>query len=126
MRRSILVLLVLNLVLSLAALGWLAAITFQPHSFLAAAYAQKGERGDPGPRGPGGAEGPPGPVGPDAQSAIDDLSSRVDDLEGYVQETDVADVDSRGERSRGHGWQHVLGSRAAGLLHGLLGAGRTR
>ena len=42
MHRTTLALLLTNLVLSLAALGWLAWITVEPHHWFADAYAGKG------------------------------------------------------------------------------------
>ena len=95
MRRSLVALLVVNALLSLTALGWLAWIIVEPRDWFPGAYAEKGPTGDPGPRGPIGPQGPPGPVGPDAEEAIAEIESRLDDLEGYVQDTDVADVESR-------------------------------
>lgn len=83
-RHAVLALLVLNLVLTLTALGWLAWISASPRYWFADAYAQKGDRGDPGPRGPRGPVGPQGPVGDTAEGAIADLDSRVSDLQDSV------------------------------------------
>jgi hypothetical protein len=93
-RRVVTILLVLNLAAALTALGWLAWISASPRYWFPDAYAQKGDRGDPGPRGARGPAGPPGPVGPDAQSAIDDLDSRITDLEDSVGtlESDLTDL----------------------------------
>lgn len=98
MRRETLVLLVINLVLSVTALGWLAWITLEPRHWFADAYAAKGPTGDAGPRGSIGPQGPAGPVGPDAADAIDELDFRVSDLEaGLVAGVDVADLEGRVE-----------------------------
>lgn len=93
-RRAVVALLVLNLAATLTALGWLALISASPRYWFPGAYAQKGDRGDPGPRGPRGVAGPPGPVGPDAQSAIDDLDSRLLVLEDSVDtlQSDLIDL----------------------------------
>jgi hypothetical protein len=70
-----------SVVISLGALSLAVAIVAAPHYWFAGAFAEKGPTGDRGPRGPIGAVGAAGPIGPDAQSAIDDLSYRLDDLE---------------------------------------------
>ena len=93
------------------ALGGLVWIAADPEYWLPGAYAEEGPVGDQGPRGERGPRGPAGPEGEagpgvedvssvadealagmeDLQSQIDDLSSRVDNLEGV----DVYDLDSR-------------------------------
>jgi len=95
MTRRLTLLLVVNLVLSLAALGWLTWITVEPRYWFEDAYAEKGPRGDIGPRGPGGLPGPQGPVGPDAEEAVGALDDRVTELEGLIASTGVSDVESR-------------------------------
>jgi hypothetical protein len=72
--------LVLNGLLTLTALGWLAWISVAPRYWFPGAYAAQGPRGEEGPRGERGPEGPAGPVGPDAADAIDELSLEVTDL----------------------------------------------
>jgi hypothetical protein len=93
-RRLLVASLVVNVVLSLAAIGGLVWITAAPRYWFAGAYAEQGPRGDKGPRGEQGSPGPAGPVGPDASTAIDDLSSTVDDLSSRVDtlETDLSDL----------------------------------
>jgi hypothetical protein len=88
LKRLLIASLAVNLVLGLAAVGWVTWIVIAPKYWFPGAYAGKGERGDRGPRGPVGPLGPAGPVGPDAADAIyelegtlDDLSVRLDDLE---------------------------------------------
>jgi hypothetical protein len=90
-RRFVSAALAASLVLNLAVIGWLGWIVADPSYWFPGAYAEQGERGPSGPRGPRGPVGPPGPVGPDAEDAVaglssdvDDLSARIDDLEGGV------------------------------------------
>ena len=58
---------------------------------------KEGKKGPPGDKGPRGAPGPQGPQGDvgDAQSQIDDLDSRVSDLENIDVESGLSDLDSR-------------------------------
>jgi hypothetical protein len=65
-------------VASLTLVVWIAAA---PHYWFPTAFAPEGAQGPPGVRGHQGPAGVAGPVGPDAQGAIDDLTSRLDDLE---------------------------------------------
>src|SRR4051812_48381522 len=113
MRRLGLAGIAVSLALGLIAVGWLAWISTSPRYWFPDAYAAKGPTGDRGPRGSVGPEGPPGPVGPDAadaisalQSDLEDVTSRLDDLESSVTdlqdetgtstlETDVLDVQQK-------------------------------
>ena len=76
--------LIVNALLSLTALGWLAWITAEPSYWFPDAFAEKGERGDRGPtgkRGPRGAVGPRGPAGPTVEEALEEVNSRISNLE---------------------------------------------
>jgi hypothetical protein len=70
-----------SLATALTAIGLIVWIAVDPEYWFPGAYAPKGVQGDPGPRGPVGRPGPAGPVGPDAADAINEVSSRLDDLE---------------------------------------------
>jgi hypothetical protein len=103
--------LALTAVVAAVAVGWLVWIAADPEYWFPDAFAQEGPLGDQGARGergPRGPVGPPGEAGPgvddvssladealtgvqDLQSQTDDLSSRIDNLEGV----DVYDLDSR-------------------------------
>jgi hypothetical protein len=73
-----------SIALSLGVGGVLAWVLTDPHHWFPGAYAQRGDQGPVGPRGPRGLAGPRGPVGPDASDAINEIGSRLDDLEGQV------------------------------------------
>ena len=85
MSRWLIALLVVNSLLSLTTLGWLAWITFEPRYWFAAAYAEKGPRGDPGPRGERGPVGPTGPVGPDAETAVAEIAGELEDVRFHLE-----------------------------------------
>lgn len=94
--RRLFALIVLNLLLSLFALGWLSWIVASPRYWFPSAYAEKGPTGDQGPRGPRGPSGLPGPVGPGAAAAVrtlrsdlEDMASRVGALEATTEEPEV-------------------------------------
>jgi hypothetical protein len=92
--------LVLNALLSLAAIGWIAWVTQEPRHWFPGAYEQpaigpqgpSGEAGPRGARGPRGFPGPPGSAGASAdvaeveqlRSDVDDLQSTADDLQNTV------------------------------------------
>jgi hypothetical protein len=83
---------IVNGLLTLTALGWLAWLTVEPQDWFPDAFAEKGERGAPGPRGgrgPRGAIGPQGPVGPTVEEAIGHLESRLEELELGISATDL-------------------------------------
>jgi hypothetical protein len=85
--------LVVNALLCLTALGWLAWITFEPRYWFPDAFAEKGERGERGPRGeqgPRGAIGPRGPVGPSVREAIEAVEADIGDLEGRIADLESA------------------------------------
>lgn len=90
--------LVVSLATAFTAIGLITWIAVDPEYWFPGAYAPKGVQGDPGPRGPVGPQGPPGPVGPDAATAVDEVSSRLDDLEtgsGDQAASSVDDLSSR-------------------------------
>lgn len=113
--RLIVAMLVGNLALTLAVVGWAAWAATDPEYWFPGAFAEEGPRGDEGPRGERGPRGPEGPVGPgvedvqntadealagvdDVQTQLDDVSSRVDNLEGvdtYDLESRVSDLESQ-------------------------------
>jgi hypothetical protein len=90
--------LVVSLATAFTAIGLIIWIAAEPEYWFPGAYAPKGIQGEQGPRGPAGPQGPPGPIGPDAATAVDDVSSRLDDLEtgsGDQAATSVEDLSSR-------------------------------
>jgi hypothetical protein len=82
--RVLAVALIVNGVLAIAALGWIAWIATSPRCWFADAYAAQGPQGEKGPRGDDGPAGPAGPVGPDAADAISSLESDLSDLTDRV------------------------------------------
>lgn len=109
--RLLTALLVGNTILTLAVAGWGAWAVADPEYWFPDAFAEEGPRGDQGPRGdrgPRGPQGPPGDTGADAdealtaigdvQSQVDELASRVDNLEGidpYTLDSRLSDVEGR-------------------------------
>ena len=92
--RLLFAIVVLNLILAITTLAWLAWIAVEPERWFAGAYAEQGPPGEKGPRGARGPTGPPGPVGPDAEGAIGDLRSDLDELADQVSvlEAEVSDI----------------------------------
>lgn len=120
--RVLLALIVGNVVLTLAVVGWVVWAAADPEYWFPGAFAEQGPRGDEGPRGDQGPRGPAGPTGApgpgveDVQAAVDDaqstaddglaqvedIGSRVDNLEGvdvYDLESRVSDLESRVEEA---------------------------
>lgn len=96
-RRSLVLLLAVNVLLSLGLLGWVTWIVAEPRYWFESAYLQQGPSGDKGPRGEPGPIGPPGPVGPDAADAYVDVDSRLSTVESTADDLDsrLTDLDSR-------------------------------
>jgi len=69
--------LIVNPLLVLVALGWLAWVTTSPRYWSPGAYAARGPASDQGPRGEQGPVDPAGPVGPGAEDAIASLESEL-------------------------------------------------
>ena len=88
-RRVLIAVLVLNVLLAVVAIGWVAWISLEPRYWFPGAYAPKGAPGDQGLRGPEGPRGAPGPVGPDAVAVINVFGERLASLENEPLPSDL-------------------------------------
>jgi hypothetical protein len=118
--RLITAVLIVNSLLALVALGWLAWISVAPRYWFSGAYAAQGPQGEQGPRGEQGAVGPAGPVGPDAEDAIAGLEAEVSDLSDRV-DTLESDLSSLQDESGGSTLEDDVQT-ATGTVTGLCDA----
>lgn len=87
--RLLIASLVANAALGLAALGLASWVVLEPRYWFEDAYAEQGPRGAQGPRGERGPRGPEGSVGPDAAEAFGQLDTDLIDLGGAVDEIET-------------------------------------